>query len=261
MQFDTEKRGYRKEDVIKYITNLEINSNKIGEEQRLRIQELTRQNEDLKVRISAYKNKEDLISKAIIDALARAKKIEENSRKIYELEIQKIRLLYNKYNNLLDAFIQSNASDEVVKKLEKNTTSLKSNIDQIFGGQSERFRVTQSADEKMRELLNKMNNAVAKRNETKEKVEYKQQSFLEQTEDTQRHAINIKPICDINLEKTDKFENLVDKFLESDETTPNAFAEQILGQTKTNGFDLKEAVNPTESLEDIMKSFNLDDEV
>ena len=31
-------------------------------------------------------------------------------------------------------------------------------------------------------------------------------------------------------------------------------------EKKTNGFDLKQAINPTQSLEDIMKDFNIDED-
>ena len=257
MLFETEKNGYKKESVDRYIANLELSANKQGEQQRLRISELVSENEKLETKLSAYKNKEDLISKALIDAMARAKKIEENSRKIYDLEIQKIRLLYNKYKSLLDNLIENNSCLEMVDSVTKHTRNFKSSINKVLSSQNERANITQNADAKMRELLTKMNNVVAERNAESQNNKVQNNAF----EQTSTHAVNIKPICDINLEKTDKFENLVDKFLETDETNTNAFAKQLLHEEqKSNGFDLSEAVTPTESLEDIMKSFDLDED-
>jgi hypothetical protein len=71
----------------------------------------------------------------------------------------------------------------------------------------------------------------------------------------------IKPIASIKLDKNDKYENLVDKFLNDDNSVNSAGLEKsIIGNrgkgTDENGFNLKEAVNPTEDLEDIMKSFD-----
>lgn len=254
MQFETQKHGYNKVEVDKYIANLTMSLNKTGEEQKERIRFLVAENETLKTKLNAYKNKEDLISKALIDAMARAKKIEENSKKIYDLEIQKLRLLYNKYKVLLDNLFESNACLEVVDTVTKYTKNFKQGINKVLSSQNERVNITQNADAKMRELLTKMNNVVTERNSTE---------IQNNSNSEMQHSSIIKPICNINLEKSDNFENLVDKFLDSEESAgeENAFANQLLNKEKmTNGFDLKKAVNPTESLEDIMKDFDLDED-
>lgn len=251
MQFNTEKHGYNKEEVDFYVKSLELKTQRDNADADKKIRALQEENASYQVKLNAYKNKEDMISKALIDAMARAKKIEENSRKIYELEIQKIRLLYNKYKALLEVLIENNACQEIVDSVTKNTSNLKSGINKVLNSQNERAYITQNADARMRELLTKMNNVVAERNSLNEDIE--QESMMTKTN-------NIKPICKINLEKTDNFEDLVDKFLESDETESNAYAKQILNNgNKKSGFDLKEAINPTLSLEDIMKDFDIDD--
>ena len=261
MQFETEKHGYNKSQVDRYIANLNISSSQVQEEQKARIKNLVSENESLKIKLGAYKNKEDLISKALIDAMARAKKIEENSSKIYELEIQKLRLLYNKYKTLLDNLIESNACLEVVDSVTKYAKNFKQGINKVLSSQNERVHITQNADAKMRELLTRMNNVVTDR-ENSFVVSAGAQVQAESVSEAQ-HQSNIKPICNINLEKSDNFENLVDKFLDLDEggSEENAFANELLNkEKKTNGFDLKQAINPTESLEDIMKDFDLDED-
>ena len=260
MQFEIEKHGYNKQEVDRYIAKLELNSNKVEEEQKNRIRSLVSENESLKIKLGAYKNKEDLISKALIDAMARAKKIEENSRKIYELEIQKIRLLYNKYKTLLDNLLESNACLEVVDSVTKYAKNLKQGINKVLSSQNERANITQNADAKMRELLTRMNNVVTDR-ESNTAVGLQGQDVNQNAEG--QHQSIIKPICNINLEKTDNFENLVDKFLDLEDgvNEESAFANELLNkEKKTNGFDLKQAINPTQSLEDIMKDFNIDED-
>ena len=81
----------------------------------------------------------------------------------------------------------------------------------------------------------------------------------------------IKPITNITLTKEDDYDNLVDKYLsvnniESESFANNAYAKQLTKKRKRNaagypepnetGFDLKEALNPTEELSEIMNAFN-----
>ena len=54
------------------------------------------------------------------------------------------------------------------------------------------------------------------------------------------------------IKKTDKFENLVDKFLitKPEEIEPRSM------KIQSSGFDLKEAINPKDDLSEIMKAFD-----
>ena len=61
------------------------------------------------------------------------------------------------------------------------------------------------------------------------------------------------------MEQGEGYENLVDKFLDSDEKVPDTFARilNVPDYAKNQGaFDLNEAINPKEDLEEIMKSFD-----
>ena len=67
----------------------------------------------------------------------------------------------------------------------------------------------------------------------------------------------IKPVCEMELNEGDKYDSLVDKFLS---TRPD---EPRVNTIQSSGFDLKEAVSPTQDLSEIMKAFdfyNPDDE-
>ena len=68
----------------------------------------------------------------------------------------------------------------------------------------------------------------------------------------------IKPISSIELSGDETYENLVDKFLKSedDDFEPNAYSKILLEKQKNDVFDLKAAVTPTEDLDEIMKSFS-----
>ena len=82
---------------------------------------------------------------------------------------------------------------------------------------------------------------------------------------------NIKPITSLTLEKDEKdeFESLVDKFLQTNNTISKGYEKSILNTNKKkplksayepneSGFDLNEALNPTDDLTNIMKGFKLD---
>ena len=72
----------------------------------------------------------------------------------------------------------------------------------------------------------------------------------------------IKPIYNSRIEKGEKYETLVDKFLTESADTDSVYASTLTSKTNpilskgSNGFDLKEAVNPKEDLEEIMKAFD-----
>lgn len=264
MSFNIERKGYNRKEVDDYIYNIEQSYSAQGQEQRLRIVALKKENDELVTKLNAYKNKENMISKALIDAMARAKKIEENSRKIYDLEIQKIRILYNKYKELLDTMIQRNARDEDIDNLTTLTRNFKAGVNKVLSSQNERANLTQNADEKMRALLSKMNSSVKENPFVATSQERKYSSGEQMKMDMDELQVKpnlIKPIYKPNTSNDEEVESLVDKFLDSDEEDNSAYASQILGEeAKTDGFDLKEAVNPTESLEEIMKAFNLDED-
>ena len=136
----------------------------------------------------------------------------------------------------------------------------------MLSSRNQRANLTQNADEKMRALLSKMNNSVNEKTVTHQNSIRKSSNGEQISMDMEELNVKpnlIKPIYNEQVQENEEFESLVDKFLESDEEDNSAYASQILGnvEQKTDGFDLKEAVNPTESLEEIMKAFDLDDDL
>ena len=73
---------------------------------------------------------------------------------------------------------------------------------------------------------------------------------------------NIKPIANVEVENNEDYDSPVEKFLQED-SSDATYTNFLSKNPKSNGlepnesgFDLKEAVNPTEDLEEIMKAFN-----
>lgn len=260
MQFRLVKNGYDVNDVNKYIKNQEMSYSLQCDKQKDRIKQLLSENESLKNQLQDYINKEASISNALLVAVDKAKQIEEGSKKIYELEIQKLRLLFNKYKVFLDDLIKSHSDSSSIKTTKTLIEDFKKSINITLSNNFNSNIKTVSAYDPMRALLNKMNSYIAKRNIDANRAMGNDDGFEEALrEDRVYEKNNIKPITNVELKSNEKFENLVDKFLEVGDEEANALAKQILNngdEYKNNGFDLKEAVNPTESLEEIMKDFD-----
>lgn len=252
MLFSLVKRGYDIRQVDDYIEHLNLNNDIQFAKQRDRIKELQAENDELKLKLEEYAKKEGSISDALLVAVDKAKQIEEVSKKVYDLEIQKIRLLYNRYKNLLQDLKQKNSSDADIENTKKVISEFKESMNEVINSKEFSNVKTNSTYDPMRALLGKMNNYIAKRNMSKENADDDLDGTL------QKERTNIKPIADIEINNDEKFENLVDKFLEM-EDDGNSFKSDYEKQFETkkeSKFDIKEAVNPTESLEEIMKSFD-----
>ena len=132
--------------------------------------------------------------------------------------------------------------------------------------------VVTPATDPMRALLTKMNSYLDKQvtqdkpPKTKPRIRKQlpadmqtKQSELNKLEEK---SVMIKPIYESKLNEGEKYESLLDKFLSQDATPDSAYANKITAKARVmpeaneTGFDLKEAVNPKQDLEEIMKSFD-----
>lgn len=267
MNFSKQKNGYNPEEVEKYLSEIE-------ERNKQTIEEKDKQIDELKVQIAKLQSSSNSIALALTAAVDKAKEIEESSKNIYKLKIEQMNILYMKWEMLLSEMLKkypmikiSNVRDEV--------ESLKSSIQKAL---KDEFNVeilkTNPATDPIRSLLDKL---TGRRNEIKKQKEIESTNFIDEQEDKliierkskvkssdktelcklEEKSANIKPIVNMNLEKDDKYENLVDKFLNSDSVEEeNSLFNFSSSKTDNNGFDLEDCVNPKEDLEVIMKSFD-----
>lgn len=308
--FSIEKKGYNKDEVQKTVENLvEDYENKLLL-QKNRIDELKQEINQVKEELIKYKSKDKNISGALIAAVETAQEIEKNSKDIYNLEIKKLRLLYNKWEAFLNEMLlkypdmKEGFDPQVI--LKGFNEAIDRTIEENFNSmQSTKRQNNEKAKEGIQSLLNKMNatrnrgvdvsaqalprtnsydsiknlqTAQIKRAERPslasiEATRVKNDYMLEEKRINEAKS-NIRPITNLTLSKEDEYDNLVDKYLsvnniESESFANNAYAQQITKKKKRNalgypepnetGFDLKEALNPTEELSEIMKAFNFFD--
>ncbi|MBE5739038.1 MAG: hypothetical protein E7354_04865 [Clostridiales bacterium] len=258
-KFDINKKGYDCEQVDSFISKLSLKYEEKLSEQKDRVFALKNELSIMEQRLSTYKDKDKQISQALIYAVEKAEQIENNASKLYDLEVKRMRLLYKQWEEMLIKLEGCSLDSSTKKEL----NMFKKTIDEVLA-QNQRIGSTvirqdlhNNGTGYIRNLLNRMDYAInskAKPQETKAVV----QEMAVETEKENNRAFNIS-------NKLDKIKvkgsgNMAENYLNSDETDNSAFASAIIkkGKTKSqdSGFNIEEALNPTEDLDEIMKAFD-----
>jgi len=302
--FNTEKKGYNKDEVQKTIETLVEDYESKLLLQRNRINELKQELAEIKEQLTIYKSQDKNISGALIAAVETAQEIEKNSKNIYDLEIKKLRLLYNKWENFLNEMLLNypdmrenfdpqailiGFQDAINRTIEENFTSMRNQkkennkkaregIHSLLNKMTQTAMNKQSVNKPLKEnnsYYKKTDSIIRGSNLKKETIELTKakNDLLKEQIRLSNTKSNIKPITNLTLSKEDEYDNLVDKYLtvnnvESEEFLNNAYAKQLTKKKKKpsnypepneTGFDLKQALNPTEELSEIMKAFDFFD--
>ena len=180
------------------------------EQQRESIRNLSKE-------IKMHENKEQSISSAILFAVERSNQWDNSMRKLYELGIQRSRLLYAKMERVLNELY---AKYPALKK-ESKLTDMADKFKHIASGNDVTYSFENEAKNKSTEdpIKKLLNNII---------------SYIDDKKDT--------------------------KVLQRKATVPNAMdslTKEYASTPSKSGFNINEALNPTEDLEDILKSFNL----
>ncbi len=266
MNFSLSKNGYNKKEVDLYI--LDLNQH---------IADLENQNKTLEQKLDKYLGKDKeideknrSISIALTAAVEKARQIERSSKNVYKLKIQQLGLLYEKWEKLLSIILQKYPQIEEVENVNKLLAEFKNNIKSTLKEDYKLYSIitpVKNDNDTIKTLLNKLNSYIQKEPTRIVKVERKQlpkdmltsQTELSRLEDK---APLIKPIYEGENLGKEKFENLADKFLSEDSEPNNAYANIITSKVRAvpdaneSGFDLKEAINPKEDLDEIMQAFD-----
>ena len=183
-------------------------SNKL-DEQRATIDRQSATIAQISSEINEYKSKDSTISMAIISAVEKAQQIESTSKKLYQMEIERIRLLYLKMENdlkqLYARYPELRRNSEVNDIMDKVGLVLSNNISPVSSQPLMKYAMSSATvEDPIKKLLNKITTIFDKNDD--QKVTLKRKTIPE----------------------------------------------------SSSGFDLKEALNPTEQLSDIMKAFNIE---
>ncbi len=270
INFKIVKKGYDKKDVDQHILELEA-----------RLENKQQQIAKLEQELLYYRQNENEISErgqnitlALTAAVEKAKQIEKSSLNVYALKIQELQVLYARWekvlNELVDKYPNLDEIDNVKRLMKEFKNSITSNLKEDFRFSSLQNEITPNSDP-MRALLSKMNYYSNKRVDEGKKIRTakRERKPLSRDMRIKQSELNkleeksmIKPIFTSKLEAGEGFETLADKFLTESATPDSAYANKLAGkigaipEPNNSGFDLKEAVNPKDDLEEIMKSFD-----
>jgi cell division septum initiation protein DivIVA len=258
-KFDINKKGYDVEQVDKFINKLSLKYEEKLSEQKDRVFSLKNEIAVMQERLESYRNKDKQISQALIYAVEKAEQIEGNASKLYDLEVKRLKLLYKKWEDLIDMILQEDVSLGVVKEIAKFTKTINQVLEQNtkIGGNMIRKDLHKNSDNYIRNLLNKMDYAI---NE-KPKQSSAKSTLAAMSVETERENARIIDLSGkLDSIKVKGKGNMAENYLNSEEEESSVFSRAITRKgekkKKTEGFDLEDALNPKEDLDEIMKAFD-----
>lgn len=256
--FKTEKNGYSKSEVDSYIKKLVTDHDK-------EIMEYKMKNLELEKKLLEEKPKgAGEFAETLASAMEKAKQIEMSWRNIYKLKIQQLDLLYNRFQTLfteaLEKYPQLENIGNIKNVIDEFKNAVKLALQEDFN--TEITAPVQTDNDTIRRLLSKMTNYGKEQEDLRVVKVKRRRNIKDGKKDVYfEEKNNIKPIADVEISKNENYDSPVEKFLNEDngEATYTKFLSKNLDNSlapNESGFDLKEAVNPTEDLEEIMKAFN-----
>jgi len=217
--FSSENNGYNKEEVDRYITKLKTELM----EKKLSLLDCEQQILDLKQQKSDIEIKEKNIMKAL-STIEYAQKIqEEGSKNLYNLSTKQNEIIYENLISFLDNLWVRHPDVKSDKEIYESARNLEEITEK-----SKNIGSKNISTDPMRMLLSKMQ-------------QYREQGNVK-TVRVERN--NIKPI-----DENKDVEEFLSTKPESDKLYRNV-------EFDASGFDLKEAVNPKQDLDEIMKAFD-----
>lgn len=257
-KFDINKKGYDPEQVDTFINKLSLKYEEKLSEQKDRVFSLKNELSVMEERLNTYREKDKQISQALMFAVEKAEEIEGNASKLYDLEIKRLRLLYKDWEETVDALL----SEDLPRELGEKVLKLKSTIAKVLeqnnkiGSNVIRKDLHKNSDNYIKNLLNKMDYAI---NE-KPKATAKSVSthMAQETEKENTRLINLGD--KLKRIKASGTGSMAENYLNSDEEAPSLYAKNLTRgkapKKQESGFDLEDALNPKEDLDEIMKSFD-----
>lgn len=160
-RFDLDKHGYNTTQVDKYINNLTLKYEEKLAEQKDRLVALKSELDMARASLNEYKDKDQQISRALVMAVEKAEQIENTSKRIYGLEIKRVRLLYNRWEVLLEEIERRYPNLATTGKTKILLKDFKQSIEDVltqnskFGSVRDDIRATTN-DTYIRNILNRM---------------------------------------------------------------------------------------------------------
>ena len=237
--FSTEYNGYDKSEVDKYIAKLKAEHESKLMEEKLKVLESENKLLDYKKRSYELENKE----RSIMSALDEFKRYQdEGSKNIAALRLEQLNMLHQEFLLVVKELTLQYRDIDKSKSLLKFTEAFNAIVDDMGEDEESLTSKANTGNDSMRMLLNKMQ-GYKKLQENPREVRFARND---------ERRTQIRPVTNMKLEENDSYSSLAEKFLNSKPEEPKSKQAQI----QSSGFDLKEAINPKDDLEEIMKAFD-----
>lgn len=257
-KFDINKKGYDVDQVDTYINKLTQKYEEKLAEQKDRVFGLKNELAVMEGRLDTYRDKDKQISQALVYAVEKAEQIEGNASKLYDLEIKRLRLLYAQWQELLDKIHAESLSPALNSEIDAFGDTIHEVLMQNakIGGNIIRKDLHKNSNNYIRNLLNKMDYSINNKPKTAES-----KTLSDLSTETEKESNRIIDLSG----KLDKVKakgkgSMADNYLNSDEELSSVYSRTMTRKNppkkKESGFDLEEALNPKEDLDEIMKSFD-----
>ncbi len=135
MKFDLERKGYKKIEVDEYIFALKTEYESKLNDQKNRIFQLRADIAEKEKKIVQLQSKSDLISAAIVEAVAKAREIEKLTAKRYRDEMEQLRIFHEKWQAHYNKMLEKYPDDEGLKAQGKFSVAM----DELICGGAERI--------------------------------------------------------------------------------------------------------------------------
>lgn len=292
--------------VDNYINNLTLKYEEKLAEQKDRLISLKSELDMVNTSLEEYKNKDRQISKALIMAVEKAEQIEESSNKIFALELKRIRILYHKWEEILEQIeseFPSLYSAEDTRKLidefrqniedvltqNKNQATVRENIKTTLGNTyiknilnrmdyveenpvfEQKYKIAPTLQSNLNKFQNKVQNYNKIVNEQMSQNANRTFDEVDINSLVEEHRKENNRLTKFSIPAINKKlgENIIDKFLEEDDNNPyakiitskkNKKKDEVFNfaypEPNDSGYDYREALNPSEDLDEIMKTFD-----
>ncbi len=266
--FKRESNGYATHEVDEFLQKMRKEYNEKLRRQNEKMFAMNQEMNDLKYSLEVYKEKERQISKALIKAVQKADEISNSARTVYDLEIKRVQLLYKKWENVLNelrtkfaGLLPGEELDNLVGDFQYAlTVTLNSQLNE----KGERI-YSKSVLERMQHrspIVNGKYDPSITLKENEIKVYYdsegnRLQSITRHKENNEEVTLAEKYLNGEDVKMPDSYGEVNPNL---SQIPPVEFTRALQEQQQSGGFNLQEALHPQESLKEILKAFNLDDE-
>ncbi len=265
--FRRESNGYSTDDVDNFLQKMRREYSEKLRRQNEKMLTMTQEMNDLKYSLEIYKEKEKRVSKALIKAVQKADEITNSSRTVYDLEIKRVQLLYQKWENVLEELRSKFAGllpgDELENVVGDFQYALTVTLNSTLNDKGERVyskSVLERMQHKSPAIVNGRFDPTVTLKENEIKVYYDSEGSRLETITRQRDndsevTLAQKYLDGENVEMPKSYGEAVPYDLLAGGGAPMSFAESL---HLDKGVDIDSVLHPQESLKEILKAFDIE---